>query len=66
MLHGLNLIFSTDGTVRGMAGFVIGVFVGAGLAMMIIWFLAAIAEDKESKPQPPKEWQWYMMEDDGK
>ena len=60
-----ELILSTDWTVRGMAGFVIGVFVGAGMAMMIIGFLAAVAEDKESKPQPPKEWRWYM-EDDGK
>lgn len=49
-----------------MVGFVVGVFVGAGLAMMIIGFMAVIAEDEESKPKPPKEWQWYRMEDDGK
>lgn len=48
-----------------MIGFIIGVLVGAGAALMIIGFLAVVAEDDENKPLPPDHMKWYM-EDDGR
>ena len=48
-----------------MIWFIIGVLVGAGAALMIIGFLAVVAEDEENKPVPPEHLAWYL-EDDGK
>lgn len=47
-----------------MVGFIIGLFVGAVLAVAIIGFLAIAAEDEPQMPKHPDPWSWY--DDDGR
>lgn len=44
-----------------MLGFIIGVFIGAALAVMIIGFLFAVSDDQpehHAKRNEPESWRW--------